>query len=126
LFLKENTAVGMNRRCGEFVVPRKASDYDLSEKEGCFIVEELTSRASDLAATGQVGETSGIEACRQSVRSNGSLACGVSALRRASNKVVKSFACGSLGRSALRACSGMASPFLPDQSLHAERRLPWR
>jgi len=42
------------------------------------------------------------------------------------NKAVKPFACGSLGRSALRACSGMASPLLPDQSLHAERRLPWR
>ena len=26
------------------------------------------------------------------------------------------------GRSALRACSGMASPFLPDQPLHTERR----
>ena len=42
------------------------------------------------------------------------------------NKAVKPFACGSLGRSALRACSGMASPLLPEQSLHAERRLPWR
>jgi hypothetical protein len=41
-------------------------------------------------------------------------------------KSVKPFACGSLGRSALRACSGMASPFLPEQSLHAERRLPGR
>ena len=42
------------------------------------------------------------------------------------NKAVKSFACGSLGRSALRACSGMASPLLPEQPLHAERRLPGR
>jgi len=42
------------------------------------------------------------------------------------NKAVKPFACGSLGRSALRACSRMASPFLRDQSLRAERRLPWR
>ena len=42
------------------------------------------------------------------------------------NKAVKPFACGSLGRSALRACSGMASPFLPDQSLRTERRLPGR
>ena len=42
------------------------------------------------------------------------------------NKAVKPFACGSLGRSALRACSGMASPLLPEQALHAERRLPWR
>jgi len=42
------------------------------------------------------------------------------------NKSVKPFACGSLGRSALRACSGMASPLLPEQALHAERRLPWR
>ena len=41
------------------------------------------------------------------------------------NKAVKPFACGSLGRSALRACSRMASPLLPKQSLHAERRLPW-
>ena len=32
----------------------------------------------------------------------------------------------SLGHLALRACSGMASPFLPDQSLHAECRLPGR
>lgn len=44
----------------------------------------------------------------------------------APNKAVKPFACGLIGRSALRACSGMASPFLPDQSLHAERRLPGR
>jgi hypothetical protein len=44
----------------------------------------------------------------------------------ASNKTVKPFACGSLGRSALRACSGMASPLLPELALHAERRLPWR
>ena len=42
------------------------------------------------------------------------------------NKSVKPFACGSLGRSALRACSGMASPLLPEQPLHAERRLPGR
>ena len=42
------------------------------------------------------------------------------------NKAVKPFACGSLGRSALRACSGMASPLFPEQSLHAERRLPGR
>ena len=47
-------------------------------------------------------------------------------LRSRSNKAVKPFACGSLGRSALRACSGMASPFFPEQPLHAERRLPWR
>jgi hypothetical protein len=40
--------------------------------------------------------------------------------------VVKPFACGSLGRSALRACSRMASPFSSNQSLHAERRIPWR
>ena len=46
--------------------------------------------------------------------------------RPSPNKVVKSFACGSLGRSALRVCSGMASPLLPDQSLRAERRLPRR
>ena len=44
----------------------------------------------------------------------------------APNKAVKSFACGSLGRSALRICSRMAPPFLRDQLLHAERRLPWR
>ena len=44
----------------------------------------------------------------------------------AANKSVKPFACGSLGRSVLRACSGMALPFLPDQSLHTERRLPGR
>ena len=42
------------------------------------------------------------------------------------NNAVKPFACGSLGRSALRTCSGMASPFFPEQALHAERRLPWR
>jgi len=42
------------------------------------------------------------------------------------NKAVKSFACGSLGRSALCACSGMASLFFPEQALHAERRLPGR
>ena len=42
------------------------------------------------------------------------------------NKAVKPFACSSLGRSALRACSGMAWPLLPEQSLHAERRLPGR
>jgi len=41
------------------------------------------------------------------------------------NKAVKPLA-GSLGRSALRACSGMASPLLPDQPLLAERRLPGR
>lgn len=42
------------------------------------------------------------------------------------NKAVKPFACGSLGRSALRACSGMPSALFPDQALLAERRLPWR
>ena len=41
-------------------------------------------------------------------------------------KAVKPFACGPLGGPALRTCSGMASPFLPEQSLHAERRVPWR
>jgi len=44
----------------------------------------------------------------------------------ASNKSVKAFACGSLGRSALRACSGMASTLLPDQPIRAERHLPGR
>ncbi len=44
---------------------------------------------------------------------------------KTSNKAVKPLA-SSLGRSALRACSRMASPFLRDQSLHAERRLPGR
>jgi hypothetical protein len=39
---------------------------------------------------------------------------------------LKPFACGSLGRSALRTRSGMAAPLLPEQLLHAERRLPWR
>ncbi len=34
--------------------------------------------------------------------------------------------CSSFGRSALRVCSRMASPFLRDQSLRAERRLPGR
>ena len=47
-------------------------------------------------------------------------------LRRSPNNSVKPFACGSLGRSALRACSGMASPLLPEQVLRAERRLPGR
>ena len=42
------------------------------------------------------------------------------------NNSVKPFACGSLGRSALRACSRMASPLLRDQPLRAERRLPGR
>ncbi|MET0006120.1 MAG: hypothetical protein ABW087_21180 [Candidatus Thiodiazotropha sp.] len=37
---------------------------------------------------------------------------------------VKSFACGSLGRSTLRTSSGMASPFLPKLVLHVERPLP--
>ena len=32
----------------------------------------------------------------------------------------------SLGRSALRTCLGMATPLLPEQALHAERRLPGR
>ena len=41
------------------------------------------------------------------------------------NKAVKSLA-SSLGRSALRVCSGMPSALFPEQSLHAERRLPWR
>ena len=43
-----------------------------------------------------------------------------------SNKAVKPFACGSLGHSALRACSRMATPLLRDQALHAECRLPGR
>ena len=42
------------------------------------------------------------------------------------NKAVKPFAHGSLGHSALRARSGMASPLIPEQVLHAGRRLPWR
>ncbi len=32
----------------------------------------------------------------------------------------------SLGHSALRTCSGLASPFSPEQALHAECRLTWR
>ena len=44
----------------------------------------------------------------------------------AHNKAVKPFPCGSLGRSALRTCLGMASPLSPKQALHAERRLPGR
>lgn len=44
---------------------------------------------------------------------------------KAHNKAFKPLA-SSLGHSALRACSGMASPFLPEQSLHAERRLTRR
>ncbi len=32
----------------------------------------------------------------------------------------------SLGRSALRTCSGMASPLFPEQALRAKRRLPRR
>ncbi len=32
----------------------------------------------------------------------------------------------SLGRLALRTCSGMASPLFPDQALRAKRRLPGR
>ena len=42
------------------------------------------------------------------------------------NKSVKPFACGSLGHSALRTCSGMASPLLPELALRAECRLPGR
>jgi hypothetical protein len=41
-------------------------------------------------------------------------------------KASKSFACGSLGRSAHRLCSRMASQLLRDQSLRDERRLTWR
>lgn len=46
--------------------------------------------------------------------------------RYKANNAVKPFACGSLGRSALRVCSRMASPVLRDQPLLAERRLPER
>ena len=46
-------------------------------------------------------------------------------MRKTTNKSVKPLA-SSLGRSALRTCSGMASPLLPEQALHAERRLPGR
>lgn len=42
-----------------------------------------------------------------------------------SNKAVKPLA-SSLGHSALRTCSRMASPFLRDQLLRAECRLPGR
>ena len=38
----------------------------------------------------------------------------------------RSSLCSSLGRSALRVCSRMASPLLREQSLRAERRLPRR
>ena len=41
------------------------------------------------------------------------------------NKAVKPLA-SSLGHSALRTCSGMASPFFPEQALRAECRLPGR
>ena len=57
------------------------------------------------------------------VRPEGAVVCRAS---QKPNKAVKPFACGSLGRSALRACSRMASPFLRDQTLRAERRLPGR
>ena len=56
-------------------------------------------------------------------RPEGAVVCGAS---QKPNKAVKPFACGSLGRSALRTCSGMAAPFCPEQALHAERRLPGR
>jgi hypothetical protein len=42
------------------------------------------------------------------------------------DKAVKPFARGSVGRSALRTSARMASPLLRDQSLRAERCLPWR
>ena len=42
------------------------------------------------------------------------------------NKSVKPLACGSLGHSVLRTCSGMASPLLPEQALRTECRLPGR
>ena len=42
------------------------------------------------------------------------------------NKSVKPLACGSLGHSVLRTCSGMASPLLPKQALRTECRLPRR
>jgi hypothetical protein len=42
------------------------------------------------------------------------------------NKSVKPLACGSLGHSVLRTCSGMASPLLPEQALRTECRLPRR
>ena len=56
-------------------------------------------------------------------RPEGAVVCRAS---QKPNKAVKPFAYGSLGRSALRASSGMVAPLFPDQSLHAERRLPGR
>ena len=47
-------------------------------------------------------------------------------VRQPPNKSVKPLACGSLGHSVLRTCSGMASPLLPEQALHTECRLPRR
>lgn len=42
----------------------------------------------------------------------------------ASNNLVKPFACSLPGRSAFRACPGMASPLLREQVLHAEVPYP--
>ncbi len=55
------------------------------------------------------------------------LSGGLSAMSGASpNKSFKPLAYGSLGHSALRTCSGMASPLFPEQALRAECRLTWR
>ncbi len=61
------------------------------------------------------------EALKRSV----ALASIRSCVEFAPNKAVKPLA-SSLGHSALHACSGMASPFFPEQALHAECRLPGR
>ena len=58
-----------------------------------------------------------------SVRPEGSVVCRAS---QKPNKAVKPFACGSLGRSALRTGLRVASPSSRNPVLRAERRLPGR
>ena len=66
--------------------------------------------------------TSGCAGWR-AVQPEGAVVCRAS---QKPNKAVKPFACGSLGHSTLRTCSGMGSPLFPEQALRAERRLPGR
>ena len=118
------TCRSVEQRSEREVVPRKGSEVRNGNHIGHFSVRERRGRAvgSHSASIAHAIGCAGFSNHRR-VGSLGSVSKVISG---SPNKSVKPFACGSLGRSALRACSGLASPFLPEQALHAERRLPWR
>ena len=106
------------------VVRRKAYGMQSETRVGRFAVRGRRGRAVG-SHSASIAHAIGGDGFKSHWRV-GSIGSAFTVVPGSPNKSVKVFACGSLGRSALRTCSGMASPLFPEQALHAERRLPGR